>query len=118
MSFMTKSLEKGFELFLPFQDFSAEDCILRKQDTFKRIQIKSTTYKSGKGYWIRLRKGVNREAYTKNDCDFFAILAAEQNVWYIIPLEAVDTKSIMVYPTETNFGYYEQFKERWDLLQE
>jgi hypothetical protein len=81
-----------------------------------RVQVRSTTTLRKGGYPIRTCTH-RRRIYTVEDVDFVAGYVYPEDTWYIVPVEAIRTQEIRVYPNRPGMGKYECFREKWELLE-
>ena len=92
---------------------------------FLRVQVKSTTHRSGGGYrcMFRPRHRVT-QTYTLNQLDLFAAYVIPEDAWYLIPATLLvggdHISDIMLCPIGTpvkKASYcYECYREAWKLL--
>jgi hypothetical protein len=92
------------------------------------VQVKSAWKRSVRrknGYMFRTRRGSGvgraKAPYTVRHADFFVGFVVPTDTWYIIPVQAVGSRtSIYVYPEGSERNRrgpdYEQFREAWFLL--
>ena len=128
MKVLVKLLEMNFVVSKPQGDYSPYDLISDWKGKLNRIQVKSTSRKSGnrnKGYKAMACKGNSPKIMlTKKDCDFLIIFCFD--MYYIIPIKEINTMSFYVHPEflisntkifkKKHAYYYEQFRQKWDFL--
>jgi hypothetical protein len=69
-------------------------------------------------YSVTASRGSRKRPYDPGEIDFLAACVTPLNAWYIIPISAIGSRvGIHLYPHRPNSGLFEQFRERWDLLQ-
>jgi hypothetical protein len=79
-----------------------------------RIQVKSTIYREGSGYWCTLKD--SQGPYKKGSFDFVAAYVIPEDVWFIIPEKRVRGMwGVGLYPRLERAKYH-QYKEAWHLL--
>ncbi len=82
-----------------------------------RVQVKST---SRLDKWNRYSLNVHRSssrAYEEGEFDFFAAWVEPEDVWYIIPAEAVlPAKGVKLRPHQRSRGRLEKYREAWGLI--
>jgi hypothetical protein len=79
-----------------------------------RVQVKSTGFKDRGGYSCSVRRC--RGAYEGDPFDFVAVYLVPEDMWYIIPEEAVrGNRSVAIYP-QLEKSKYAAYKEAWGLL--
>lgn len=117
--FLEKTASLGYVACKPFGDNARFDFLVEARGRLSRVQVKSGwTKKLWGSYWVRVGGSgflTGPHLYTKDEIDFIAAYAAAIETWYIIPVEAVVTKHQIRLGTPT--GKYENFRERWDLLE-
>lgn len=92
------------------------DVITAYNGKLLKVQIKSTSYKEKNGYRTSGAYGsTSKKSYTKDHCDIIAVHIADLNVWYLIPIEEVKSKTIIIYPEKLNHKY-SKYKSAWHLL--
>lgn len=128
LAFTYKAASLGFGVAKPFGESHRYDLLIQHKRRLLRIQVKScfTTYRRRnlRGFAIVVcrhsyRGNVN---YSRDDIDFIAAFVAPHDAWYIIPVEAVGSRtSIRLYPdgkSKRAGALFEQYREAWHLLQE
>jgi len=65
-----------------------------------------------------VKSGGNRHiAYTKDDIDFLVAYIAPEDIWYVIPVRAVDQrKGLWFYPRPESKSRFEVYREAWCLM--
>jgi hypothetical protein len=100
------------------------DLVAEKEGRCFRVQVKSTAAlkESGKGgaYELTCRRNrghTSMVAYEDNDFDFLCAYVKPLNTWYVIPIGEIRATKLCLYPhRENQEGFYERYKERWDLI--
>ncbi len=126
--FLARAIARGFNVCKPWGDSARFDFILEKPGRRPlRVQVKSAWkkqrgaryYNVNVAYYV-VSAGTNRVGrYTARETDFLVAWVEPEDAWYVIPLEAVRNKSVMLYPAhDTRRGKprYERFREAWELL--
>ena len=69
---------------------------------FWRVQVKRAPYLR-QGQYVANAKG-NSRLYTKDDIDFIAAHLIQENIWYIVPIEAFEGRTMLHFipNSETN----------------
>ena len=96
----------------------------RPRPNFLRVQVKSTTCRTGTGYFCQFKPHyLKKQDYTLAQLDLFAAYVIPVEAWYIIPaallLGELRKTGIMLYPVEPlkkDRYSYEAYKEAWPLL--
>jgi hypothetical protein len=89
-----------------------------------RVQLKSTKNINTKNrikprysFDITRLKNGKRLPYSKEDCDYIAVLIITIDVWYIIPIEELKTFSGFSICPDSNTSKYSKYKEAWFLFE-
>ena len=106
-----KLLTLDFEVSKPIVDTFGYDFICYKNGRSIKIQVKSlASPDSNNGYKFRL----DREIYT--NIDYFLLYLSDIDIWYILPINNMNTLHIMLYNESIN-SKYNIYKEAWNLLE-
>ena len=83
---------------------------------FWRVQVKRAPYLR-QGQYVANAKG-NSRLYTKEDIDFIAAHLIQQNIWYIVPIEAFAGRTMLHFNPQSRLSKskYEKYREAWCLL--
>jgi hypothetical protein len=124
MAFAYKAASLGFGVAKPYGESERFDFVVSSGRRLWRVQVKSTYTALKRGYRIRAignrRRGLG--IYTKDEIDFIVVYLAPEDIWYVIPIEAVGgRRSIYFYPKGTFFPNgnqrglrrYEKYREAW-----
>jgi len=116
--FMARACGLDFRVAKPWGNIDPYDVLVGFGRGFWRIQVKCAHRTECNQYKVTMSN--RRTAYTKEEIDFFAAWVVEKNVWYIIPIEAVEGARAMRFRTEKkyrtkNWGL-EKYREAWCLL--
>ena len=94
----------GYTVYWCLESQSADDFVIRKDSTFKRVQVKTATWSRVGNYdYLQCRlghdarqRGIPKETkgckYTKDDYDIIAFLSPEGRLW-LAPIEEVQSSS-------------------------
>jgi hypothetical protein len=121
MKFQVAAAEHGLVGAKPWVNFLPYDAIVDNGKRLFRVQVKSVGVKAmctyGRGYSVTLRRHSGK-AYSRADVDFIAALVVPRDVWYIIPVDALEGRDcIYLYPDQRHSrGKFERYKEAWELL--
>jgi hypothetical protein len=84
-----------------------------------KVQVKTSVFqdKNNQGSWkFMVAHGSKiKKHYTKNDVDFVACHIVPLDLWYILPIEAMDILRLGLRP-ESKDSKWNIFKEAWHLL--
>ena len=123
LRFMASAAERGFCVLKPYGETRPYDVGIDHGPNFLRVQVKSTTCRTGTGYFCQFMPHGRKERYKLSELDLFAAFVTPVEAWYIIPaallLGAERKTGIMLYPVEPlkkDRYSYEAYKEAWPLL--
>ena len=120
LKFAYEARRRGFNVNFPAGSDSEYDCIIESKGNIFRVQIKSTkTKEKDKNcYRINATYGSKRDKiYSKEVCDLIAVYVNDIDSFYLIPVEALASSTIRVYPDDPNFkDGYEQYQDNWKGL--
>ena len=124
LRFMTSALEHGYAVSKPWGDSSAYDVGVSHGSDILRVQVKSTTVRTGTGYFCQFKPHfLKKQDYTLQQIDLFAAYVIPQDVWYLIPAAVIlgptRKTGLMLYPMvplKKDRYKYEGYKEAWPLL--
>jgi PD-(D/E)XK endonuclease len=124
LRFMTQAIEHGFKVSKPWGDSIAYDIGVENGPNFLRVQVKSTSVRTGTGYFCQFRRNYKtKQDYTLREVDIFAAYIIPTDVWYLIPANIIlgpqRKIGIMLYPMvplKKDRYRYEAYKEAWPLL--
>jgi hypothetical protein len=82
---------------------------------FWRVQVKLTTCSKKRGkYCLSLATG--GKPYTADQIDFLVVYVGPEHLWYVLPIEAVESLlSLGLYPYMRK-SKYERYRDAWCLL--
>jgi hypothetical protein len=117
-AFLARATHLGFTVLLPWGDSNRYDSVVELGRGFLRVQVKSATGYAEHRYRVKTT-GANGHVYTSAEIDFFVAYIVPENLWYIIPIQAIGgRKGIRFYPTtrRPSRAMYEKYREAWCLL--
>ncbi|MGB8985696.1 MAG: group I intron-associated PD-(D/E)XK endonuclease [Candidatus Sulfotelmatobacter sp.] len=117
-AFLARATHLGFTVLIPWGDSNRYDSVVELDRGFLRVQVKSATRCAETRYRVKTT-GANGQVYTSKEIDFFVAYVVPENLWYIIPIQAVGCrKAIRFYPTtrRPSRAMYEKYRESWCLL--
>jgi hypothetical protein len=122
--FMAAAILHGYKVLKPWGDTQPFDVALCFGDRIVRVQVKSTSCRTGTGYLCQFKPHyLKKQDYTLAQLDFFAAYVIPVETWYIIPaavLLGADRKyAVMLHPMQPlkkDRYSYESYKEAWPLL--
>jgi hypothetical protein len=124
---MCKAASLGFGVAKPYGESERFDFIVSSTDGLWRVQVKSTYKTRGRGYRINAFGNRNHgvSLYTKEQIDLLVVYLVPEDMWYVIPVEALgERQSIFFYPKGTFYPNgnqrglrrYEKYREAWWLM--
>jgi hypothetical protein len=132
LRFMTAAIEHGYAVSKPWGDSASYDVGVSHGPDILRVQVKSTTVRTGTGYFCQFKPHfLRKQDYTLQQVDLFAAAACPersrriipQDVWYLIPAAVIlgpqRKTGLMLYPMvplKKDRYKYEGYKEAWPLL--
>jgi hypothetical protein len=117
-AFLARASHLGFTVCLPWGDSNRYDSVVELNRGFLRVQVKSATGYAENRYRVPTT-GSNHRVYTSKEIDLFVAYIVPENIWYIIPIQAVgQRKSIRFYPhtRRQSRAMFEKYRESWCLL--
>ena len=118
LAFFYKAASLGFGVAKPWGDSERYDFILDSGQRLWRVQVKSGCHHRNRYYDLHGKCG-NREQtqYTSQDIDIFVAYLVPIDLWYVIPVEKIKKKNLLLYPYGGDrCGHYEQYREAWSLM--
>ena len=122
LRFYVKAYEQGLIVSKPFGDNAKYDFIIDSGQMRNRVQVKSVGSKdtSSRANRYRIAATYGKDAkklYTEKQIDCLAAYVIPLDVWYIIPVTELVSGSLSLFPhREKTKGYYEKYREAWDLF--
>ncbi|MFY9911121.1 MAG: group I intron-associated PD-(D/E)XK endonuclease [Candidatus Sulfotelmatobacter sp.] len=117
-AFLARATDLNFSVLIPWGDSNRYDSAVDFGRGLLRIQVKSATRYAEGRYRVKTT-GANGQVYTIDDIDFFVGYVVPENIWYILPVEALgQRKGIRFYPhTRRPLQVMsERYREAWCLL--
>jgi hypothetical protein len=128
LAFVLAATAKGLPVAKPFGDCRRYDLIVDSGRRLLRIQVKSVFRRSKRGNYevhASRQRLSTRLPYTALDIDFVAAYIAPKDIWYLVPVSVILTRTcICLYPDgsrkkkDKGTARYEKYKEAWHLLDE
>jgi hypothetical protein len=116
-AFFARAASLGFSVLKPWGESGRYDLAVDSGHGFWRVQVKSTECYAEHRY--RVKAAGWKATYTRDEIDFFAALVVPDNLWYIVPIQAVGSrKGLRFYPHSRpkSKGDFERYREAWCLL--
>jgi PD-(D/E)XK endonuclease len=115
--FMARACGLDFRVAKPWGNIDPYDVLVGFRRGFWRVQVKCA-YHSRRGYEAMATSTTS--IYTKDDIDFYAAWVVQQNIWYIVPIEAgVGYRWLHFHPGtpgQRGESRLEKYREAWCLL--
>lgn len=124
LRFMTRAMEHGYRVSKPWGDSGSYDVGVQHGPDILRVQVKSTTVRTGTGYLCQFKPHfLKKQDYTVEQIDIFAAYVIPQDVWYLIPAAIIlgPTRKtglmlLPMKPLKKDRYKYEAYKEAWPIL--
>jgi hypothetical protein len=117
-AFLARATALGFSVCIPWGDSDRYDSVVELNHGLLRVQLKSATLYADNRYRVKTA-GASGKVYTSKEIDFFVGYIVPENIWYIIPVQAIgQRKGIRFYPTtrRQSCATFEKYRETWCLL--
>lgn len=116
--FTTECLVRDIPIYQPVADMYGIDFIVGHD--LKKIQVKSTfvsdrRYEDKPTYKVQFSRGSESRRYDDGDFNFAAVYLYLLDVWYIIPEEHLNFKTIRINPNKITCKWY-RYMEAWHLI--
>jgi len=117
-AFLARATSLGFSVCIPWGDSERYDSVISRGPRLLRVQVKSASRYAETRYRVRTT-GASYTIYTPAEIDFFVAHIVPEDIWYIIPIEAIGRrKGIRFYPRtrRPSKALFERYQEAWCLL--
>jgi hypothetical protein len=118
-AFLARATHLGFGVLLPWGESESYDAAVdsRRWRLLLRVQVKSAdSYNAG--YVIKTTRA-NGRVYTLDDIDFMVGYVVPEDIWYIIPVEALGKRATIKFRPHSRRlvkPMFERYREAWCLL--
>jgi PD-(D/E)XK nuclease superfamily protein len=125
LQFMAQAAQRRFAVGKPWGDTQAYDVGVENGGNYLRVQVKSTTQRSGAGYRCQFTPNFRKKVdYSLDQIDLFAAYVIPEDAWYLIPAalllgerrHAMAMLCPIVKPKKKASYRYEPYREAWTLL--
>jgi hypothetical protein len=125
LQFMAQAAKRRFAVSRPWGDMQAYDVGIEHGQNFLRVQVKSSSHRTGAGYRCQFRpKHRKMNPYSLNQIDLFAAYVIPVDAWYLIPAALIlggpRISDLMLspvgLPVKKKSYCYECYREAWNLL--
>ena len=122
LQFMAQAAKRRLAVSKPWGDMQAYDVGIEHGSNFLRVQVKSTTARSGAGYRCMFRPNhLKKRDYSIDQIDLFAAYVIPLDAWYLIPAVlllgtrrlSMAMLSPVVPPAKKASYRYECYREAW-----
>jgi hypothetical protein len=117
-AFLARATHLGFSVLIPWGDSDRYDSVVELSHGLLRVQVKSATLYAENRYRVKTT-GASGRVYTSKEIDFFVAYIVPENIWYIIPIQAIGRrKGVRFYPhtRRQSRALFEKYREAWCLL--
>ena len=117
-AFLARATSLGFSVCVPWGDSERYDSVVDHGHGFLRVQVKSATRYAETRYRVKTT-GASAVPYTPAEIDFFVAYIVPEDVWYIIPIQAIGCRQgVRFYPhtRRQSRAQFEKYREAWCLL--
>ena len=117
LAFMQKAVRLGFGVAKPWGDSQRYDFILSYRKQLWKVQVKSTRSRHKGGYQVHARGSRRGAKYTPEEIDFLVAYIVPENVWYVVPVAAIQNNTLSFFPSGRRPGRrFEPHREAWHLM--
>ncbi|HEY3971582.1 MAG TPA: group I intron-associated PD-(D/E)XK endonuclease [Candidatus Sulfotelmatobacter sp.] len=120
--FMAAAALRGFGISKPWGDSAACDVGIHHGSNYLRVQVKSSSYRRGTGYYCEFKPQDFQTGYSLEQVDLFAAYVIPTDAWYLIPAAVLLRQHIQglqlcpVRPSTRCPYLYEKYREAWKML--
>jgi hypothetical protein len=122
--FIADAMRHGYKVLKPWGDSQPYDVALAFGNRIVRVQVKSTSCRTGTGYFCQFKPNYFSDPYTLDQLDFFAACVIPRDTWYLIPARIIlggptNKQGLMLHPMQPlkkDRYRYESYREAWPLL--
>lgn len=113
-AFVARACEYDFRVAKPWGNIDPYDVLVGMGRWFWRVQVKRARHYRGR---CQVRTGARGGRYTKDNIDFIAAHVVPENIWYIVPVEAFESRAALRFNSRGDRrSKYEKYCEAWCLL--
>lgn len=125
LQFMAAAAQRRLAVSKPWGDMQAYDVGVEQEGNYLRVQVKSTSARSGAGYrCMFLPNHLKKRDYSLKQIDVFAAYVIPENAWYLIPAvlllgkrrKTMAALCPLVPPAKKASYCYEGYRENWNML--
>jgi PD-(D/E)XK endonuclease len=113
--FIARACALDFRIAKPWGESDPYDILVGMGHGFWRVQVKRAPY-SRQGQYVARAGGCSGH-YTKDNIDFIAAHLLQEDIWYLVPVEAFQGRKMLhFHPKPRSRSKYEKYREAWCLL--
>jgi hypothetical protein len=117
LAFMRKAANLGFAVAKPWGDSDRYDVVVRFENTFWRVQIKSVLGKASRRKHYRLcTRDWQKKSYSPKDIDFLVGYVFAEDLWYVFPADIVANQTVICLCPGSKKSRLEKYRGAWDLM--
>ena len=121
--FMLKAAGLGFGVAKPWGESERYDFVLDTGKIFWRVQVKSTYVARAPKYSVNVCRniaGKKKISYTAEEIDVLVVYIVAEDAWYVLPVAVVASRTRLYFVPlgSKRGGFYERYREAWDLMKE
>ena len=96
--------------------------VVRVENVFWRIQVKSVLAKTPSTNYYRIKTSVGGGkhhpviTYSAGEIDFLVAYVFQEDIWYVFPASLVETRKIICVTPGSKRSRFEKYLEAWDLM--
>ncbi len=113
-AFLAKVCKLRIPVCKPWGDSERYDFVVDWGKGFWSVQVKAGS--RGKGSVYKVNAGSNGKLFTKDDMDFVVVHIAEEDLWYVVPVEIAEGSTALWFNPRSTRARFEKYREAWCLL--
>src|SRR5204863_8401004 len=114
---MRKAANLGFAVAKPCGDSDRYDVVVRVENTFWRVQVKSVlALAPSRPHFVVQTKNDGGKAYSRDDIDFLVAYIFAEDLWYVFPAYVVEQKKSLCVRPGSKKSRLEEYRENWNLM--
>ena len=121
-AFMRKAASLGFAVAQPYGESERYDLVVRVQNIFWRVQVKSVLARTPSRRYYRVKTSVGggsrgpATTYSTTEIDFLAAYIFQEDLWYIFPAAVIEGRTCVCLAPGSKRSKYEKYCEAWKLM--
>ncbi|HTZ98608.1 MAG TPA: group I intron-associated PD-(D/E)XK endonuclease [Terriglobales bacterium] len=120
LAFALCAASHGLIVSKPYGETAPYDFLVHASRRPLRVQVKAAFTASCAGYAFNLITGLQHRRYTRDDIDFLAAYIGPLDLWYIFPIEIIESIGALTINPSARPGRrgarFEPYREAWHLL--